>query len=319
MANNPKRHHYIPQCHIKRFSNENNQLWYFDKLKVSKGVELRSPASIFWRHHHNTLIGEKGEKNYTIELELSKVESQYSDVSAKISDAVGAGRLPILSERESAFIREYTQLQARRSPDHEAALSTIQRTPELIDTLVRTLHKYENIVIDAEDARLLIEFRTNKISAAEALPAFQKLYDATESELSQEEVEAFLTSNDAKNAIHSANVAARYTFLEEYDNPIVQMKRWYVLLPSNLSFILGSNPIAITPLERAKKGSPLSGLVFPLTSRVAMVFGPPSWPFELEYYSDRNEVRILNQLLARNSTSFASASKRLTASLAPNL
>lgn len=49
MSNEPQRHHYIPQFILKNFSNEQNQLLYWDVRK--KTLSSRNPKSVFMNFH----------------------------------------------------------------------------------------------------------------------------------------------------------------------------------------------------------------------------------------------------------------------------
>lgn len=49
------RHHYIPQFLIKRFADEDNMLYLYDKEKGAFSKEKRSPKSMFFEMNRNTL------------------------------------------------------------------------------------------------------------------------------------------------------------------------------------------------------------------------------------------------------------------------
>lgn len=53
--NDSKRHHYIPKFLIKEFTNENNMLFVYDKNKDQISKLPRSPKSIFFENHRNTI------------------------------------------------------------------------------------------------------------------------------------------------------------------------------------------------------------------------------------------------------------------------
>ncbi|MCT4319208.1 Protein of unknown function [Chryseobacterium taichungense] len=50
-----KRHHYIPQFLIKRFADEDNMLYIYDKEKNAFAKARRSPKSVFFEMNRNTL------------------------------------------------------------------------------------------------------------------------------------------------------------------------------------------------------------------------------------------------------------------------
>ena len=50
-----KRHHYIPQFLIKRFADDDNMLYIYDKEKSAFAKARRSPKSVFFEMNRNTL------------------------------------------------------------------------------------------------------------------------------------------------------------------------------------------------------------------------------------------------------------------------
>lgn len=320
MANNPKNQHFVPQAHLKRFTDENGQLWYYDKTKRDKGVEPRNPKSVFWLKHHNTLIGEDNEKNFDLERELSKIETQFTRISHDVIEKISKGVDPLSDNASCDFLRRYFQLQQRRTPDHEASLSPLRADNSLcISTLKTTLKRETGVEFTDRELVVLIGYKNGEPQEqADLIAVYRKLLGQVALNKSDDEITNLLESDLAKNASHSGNIAARYAAVTELDQIFGKPSMWFVRLSTKNSFLVGSNPIAWTNQQINQKGSPLSGAIFPLSSSTAMVLGPPGWPYRLETVDDKSSVRTINTIIAKQSTSFASHTRSLTKSFAAN-
>lgn len=318
MANNPKDQHFVPRAHLKRFADENGQLWHYDKTKRKKGVEPRNPKSVFWLKHHNTLIDENNDQNFELEKELSKVETQFKQISDDVIEKISGGVDPLADRANCDFLRQYFQLQYRRTPDHEASLAPLSAENSLhISTYKMTFKRETGIEFTDSEIAILIRHNCGETQEkADLIAVYRKLLGQAAFKKSDTEIESLLESDLAKNARHSGNIAARYAPVAEIDEIFGKPDMWFVRLGKNSSFLVGSNPIALTNQQINQKGSPLSGAIFPLSSSIAMVLGPSGWPYRLENVDDKPSVRTINTIIAKQSTSFASRSRNLTKSFA---
>jgi len=72
-----KRHHYIPQFLIKRFADEDNMLYLYDKEKGTFAKQKRSPKSVFFDMNRNTLdFG--GTLNDNLEKLYAELDEKFS-------------------------------------------------------------------------------------------------------------------------------------------------------------------------------------------------------------------------------------------------
>jgi hypothetical protein len=76
--NEPRRHHYVPQFHQRRFTNDSGQFWVWDK--TNDRVFPSAPGSIavesdFYRLHE---FEKQGHDPFTMEKQLSEMEGQMS-------------------------------------------------------------------------------------------------------------------------------------------------------------------------------------------------------------------------------------------------
>ncbi|WP_306565151.1 DUF4238 domain-containing protein [Flavobacterium lindanitolerans] len=96
----PKKHHYVPQCYLKNFT-VNNQLYVLDIRKVQKGYKevptLRHTASICYFPNYYTIADHMGSVEFQlntydslhIEREvLSHLENKYGKIYEKISRSI---------------------------------------------------------------------------------------------------------------------------------------------------------------------------------------------------------------------------------------
>lgn len=80
-----KRHHYIPQFLIKRFADESNMLYLYDKEKGTFAKERRSPKAVFFEMIRNTLdFG--GTENDNLEKLYAKLDEKFSLDLSKIAE-----------------------------------------------------------------------------------------------------------------------------------------------------------------------------------------------------------------------------------------
>jgi hypothetical protein len=83
----PKSQHIIPQCYLKQFvdphtpPDQEPYVWIFER--GSKKGKKRAPKNILTETDFYTLKIKSGEKDYTIEKNLSQLESEYSSVFEK--------------------------------------------------------------------------------------------------------------------------------------------------------------------------------------------------------------------------------------------
>jgi hypothetical protein len=94
--NQKKRHHYVPQCLLKKFKNENGELFIYDlSYNIDNPYGTKKPIyskkntkEIFQIHKDNTIVLEDGsEDNNTVENLFSQLESQGNEAFLKILES----------------------------------------------------------------------------------------------------------------------------------------------------------------------------------------------------------------------------------------
>jgi len=315
-VSNPKNHHYIPQNHIDRFRDAQGKFWFFDFQKPEKGVHHRNSGSIFAVRHHNTLLAEDGERSYSVEHELSKIEGQFSELVELIIPVIEAGETPKITSSERDFLSRYMEFQWRRSPDFENKKSVTEPTEVEITIFQQQLLKESGVGLSLDEARLLYSHQRGVTTdiGPEIVKIIRKIGGDIQ-ETDEQIVEA-MRGPVGERAKRSGRIAGRYADLDGAKDEFGALKKWWVRLSPNLSFVLGSNPVTTFSAKKQQYPHALNGIVFPVSSSIALVHGREDYPYVLEGVSDRDTVRKLNMLIVGQSDSFGSRSVELTKSLA---
>jgi len=112
-----KRHHYIPQFLIKRFADEDNMLYLYDKEKGAFAKERRSPKSVFFEMNRNTW--------YFDGMPNDNMEKLYAELDEKFSkDLVEITRTGIITEEALTSILVMASSMKWRLPANDGLFAT---------------------------------------------------------------------------------------------------------------------------------------------------------------------------------------------------
>ncbi|MBU8882192.1 DUF4238 domain-containing protein [Kaistella sp. DKR-2] len=112
-----KRHHYIPQFLIKRFADEDNMLYLYDKEKGAFAKERRSPKSVFFEMNRNTW--------YFDGMPNDNMEKLYAELDEKFSkDLVEITRTGIITEEALTSILVMASSMKWRLPANDNLFDT---------------------------------------------------------------------------------------------------------------------------------------------------------------------------------------------------
>ena len=114
---NPKRHHYVPCMLSKRFANQSGKLFFFDKVRADRGVQVTTPKNLLVESHLYTTVDSSGNKNVEVERRLAEIEDQVNKVVDKIVNAARQKKTPNLTHAEKESWCQYFYLQWRRVPE----------------------------------------------------------------------------------------------------------------------------------------------------------------------------------------------------------
>lgn len=274
----PKRHHFNPQMLLRRFSDEDAKLYFFDKRRQEKGVLRTTPKDLFVQRHLYSTIEIDGTRDTSLEQYYARIESIADRIIEKITSAARSGKLPNLSESEKGEWDNYLYRQWSRVPDLQ----------------VNIQNKFDGIL-------------------AESIKEFEKdvrpLTAEERASLEKPETRTRLKHNSRIKAL-SAPPGEAVELLSTLGLGVAAITR------SNKSFVIGSLPVAkLTLPNRTHISDPSVEVWLPIASDVAVSpFGSKGSERLIQLDRDRH-IRALNTAIFRQSTVIAGRSKELITSL----
>src|ERR1039458_8344765 len=151
----PKSQHTIPRCYLKQFVDPNTPaghepyVWIFDRR--SRAGKKRAPKNILTETDIYTFKGRDGAKNYSLEKNLSQIESEYASVfENKISQ-----KLP-LNRSEHMVLCAFVAAMLQRTPKQK------EHIERLFDQLISMTESVERAHgLPAEKSLALKEAKAN--------------------------------------------------------------------------------------------------------------------------------------------------------------
>ena len=83
--NKPTNQHYNAQMFQDRFTDEEGRLYFYDKRIPEKGVLQSIPKKLFVKRHLHTQHLDSGEKDFSVEENLSQIEGEANEIIEKLS------------------------------------------------------------------------------------------------------------------------------------------------------------------------------------------------------------------------------------------
>ncbi len=274
----PKRHHFVPKVLLKRFADDEGWLHSFSKLDAVGAVRKTRPENLFIQSHYYSEVETDGSRDTRMEDWLSKLENSISPILDRIVDAVENDRLPNLSEIEKQIWTRFFITQWRRVPDLHDKTREDFATKEFDNVIERVKERFPN---------------------------------------RNDEIASLNTKEQKARIIRNAYV--RMLELPPSEPERIINERGIIYLSarnSGKSFIIGSRPVIQMNFTQGRTlADHSSEMWLPIASKVAMGVGYQWEREKLMYLNDPRAMRYLNTSIARHSTSFASCSEKLTASL----
>lgn len=174
--NIPKDQHYIPRMLLKRFTDKEGNLSFYDKRHPDKGVRKRTPKNLFYERHLYTQVEEDGTQDASVETEfLAVLESKVAPIIAMIVKAARLRRVPVLEACERKAYVEYFRTQLVRLPERRRwfAEETRRQMIQEIEnaSAVRLLKDHELALLNGDEE---IERMWNNSSIATLPQAFAR-------------------------------------------------------------------------------------------------------------------------------------------------
>jgi hypothetical protein len=126
--NEPRRHHYVPQFHQRRFADGSGRFWVWDK--TTDRVFASTPGSIalesdFYRLHEFEKLGYDP---FTMEKQLSEMEGQMSSITERwlqrLRD-IEPGQKIAISRPSRDIVSQFMAVQFLRTADTRDILCAI--------------------------------------------------------------------------------------------------------------------------------------------------------------------------------------------------
>ena len=279
---NPKRHHFDAEMLQSRFTDEKGRLYFYDKRFPEKGVQRSTPENLFVVKHLHTQHLDSGEKDFSIEEELSILEGKANKVIEKIVEKARSGKVPYLTSRERETFDKFFYFQWKRVPDF-----LNEKFPD---------HKIEKVILDRIERR--------KAAGAELSPELQNTENA---------------SRTMSRIIHNVKAMAigdsRGPVYEESLRRLAAMGLLIIYAPND-SFVLGSRPILERRYPEDSSDSDPGLFLLPLASNVAVQLYGSRGEVTLEIEERSNLIWEINKAIMEQSTVIAGCSHKLIAALA---
>ena len=293
--NKPTNQHYNAQMFQDRFTDEEGRLYFYDKRIPEKGVLQSIPKKLFVKRHLYTLYPDSGEKDFSGEEELSRLEGQTNEIIEKIVRAARTGEVPYLISSEKKIFDRFFYFQRKRVPDF-----LDEKLPDhrLDDDIIEP-HKASGGALSLEvqdiknDPRTMSRIRHNIRAMAAVAPSKSTAVVASDEESLQRSAE-----------------------VEKESLQRLAETGLLVIHAPNESFIIGSRPILERRLPDESPDSEPSLFLLPLAYDVAVQLYGSRGEVELEIEERSDLMWEINKAIMEQSTVIAGRSRELIASLA---
>lgn len=274
-----KRHHYIPELIQRRFADSDLHLWCYDKRHPSYGIERKPIARLFREWNLYTFVGTDGSRDRSSEARLSQIEGRAAPVLERIISEVRQGRLARLVERDREALTALLIAQLKRSPDYFDAAMSVQDT-------------------QADVASMVTEF----VATGGTLTASERA-----------EVESGRLAGQIRRNILA--MTAPQPLLHSSAAVLQRGLTVGIVTAANRSLLLGSSPFArLLGRQTGRNGlmDPTAEAWLPVAPDVALC-SVGTRQNEHVFPLDDKGVKILNTVVAYQSTVIASRSRELVA------
>lgn len=276
----PKRHHYVPQMILKRFTDQDGWLhWYRCGDPVSAIRRARS-SEVFLERDLYTTTSASGSKNPGTERALSRLETEATPILSRIICEAREGTCPELSADQKTIWYSFFLTQWRRTPDNQRAIISLEQGIEIFDSVVAEF--YQALPDRREEIAALCEPQTKMRAIRNA------------------RIESLLESRDMVLGI-----------LKRRGIAILRIAN------AHKSFIVGSRPVVkLTPVGTTNLDDPSVEMWLTVSPDIAIGVGQGNEKITLLPPADDRQIRLLNSAIKRQSRIIASRSPALIRSIA---
>lgn len=277
----PKRHHYVPEVILKRFTDEKGWLHLYSRR--DRRTRPTKVSNAFCQGHLYSEIDLEGRKDPRVEIELSWLEGAIDPILLKFEEAARTGSLPNLSEAELLTWRFFFVVQWRRVPDLHRTVATDEEA-------------------EVELHRILDEMAIRFPDRAA-------------------EIDAMKDPADIRRTIRNARVAGVAEVSGRVmDAMSTRSVAILSITAPTKALIIGSRPVVqLAFRDGLSLMDEATEMWLPVSSKVAVGVGPQRQRETIYYLNNHSAIRRLNVAVASQSTEFASRSPKLTNSVAKAL
>lgn len=112
----PKKHHYVPQFILRRFTDEDGMLHVFHKGRSDRRIFKGDPSNVFHERDLNTYSLPDGSKVWELEEALAQLEGQVEPIVEQIIERARRRRRSDLSVEQFALWCNFVYFQHKRPP-----------------------------------------------------------------------------------------------------------------------------------------------------------------------------------------------------------
>ncbi|MBB1308574.1 DUF4238 domain-containing protein [Pseudoalteromonas sp. SR41-8] len=139
-----KKHHFIPQFYIKGFSDQNSDVFLFNKEYKTIGKSPKKPSQIFYEHDLYTL-NQSGETSLLIEDSYGQLENMFAKVVLKLEECSNESLSELLNMKEfSNFLIMMMSVQYWRNPNQTIKANIL--AADLVNIYEQSLEKNREVI-----------------------------------------------------------------------------------------------------------------------------------------------------------------------------
>jgi hypothetical protein len=274
-----KRHHIVPQFILKNFCDQNGQLYFYQKNRPHKGIEVRNPETAFFQRniYSNFKSCFADQREDKTEQHFAQIESAASPVIKRIIESARNTKLPSLNEEEKYALSHFIRMQFARTPCFYESLDLYQNFEsglnDFLNEYPKELGRELNPSELLEKQRLLEPDNKNRLKQNVISKAFRATNQPSISILSQSSLRIIMPAN------------------------------------KNLQFVIGDRAVLkfISP-SSTKLGDKGVGFWLPISKDIGLHLTPHKHKESLERLSTQT-IQELNTLMVKESRMVAASSK----------
>jgi hypothetical protein len=277
----PKRHHFVPQMLLRRFTDAAGYLYFVDKRNLQGGVQAAKPENLLLEKHLYSKILRNGARDVTLERRYSKLEGVVNPLIDDITRCVLRDVIPTLNDTAKNTWDRFLYEQWRRVPD---------------------MH---NKIMPKASAEAAVR---------EAIDEYENLYRP----LTTDERERSLTSQAIAEFRQNARVGALSRSSDQIMKALAAKGLSFGICEKRHSFIVGSSPVLkIANGSTSQLDDPSVEVWLPIHPNIVAVAVGKRAEARIVKLS-AHAVKSFNQAVAEKSSMIAARSERLIASLVRN-